>query len=594
MNNNRIILNANEGITNSISNNDLYTVILNTVSEIKKILLDHCGPFATNAMIIFEQGMGRGNPNIFTKDGINILDSMEFVSPVQAYIKNLISHIGSRVDSVAHDGTTTSMLIACNIIEYIITTRLMTQYKEKRHVINTAKGIITELEDIKKQLNENKITVDELAEFLEISREEAVSKLAFTQAMISSKNDVELSQAMAEIFKHTPKEMYSYFSFYQNSVESNKVYEVMYPEHDFSFRIVPYTMLHYNHNLGTEYLLESCDLIVIPEELANGHTMNDVLFKHLETTTIPTVLVLNKRSDSSMVRKMCTINPNVPITPVQFVSRFDFSHVPLELISMNVSAGVRRFFYTDSEKDLPFVIHNVKCHIETGYMHLSNLYKYDEVTKLHPYYVDKDANPDYTRFIDEMTLYIEKLNAKVDADPNQINDAITVLRNTISGRIPILKIGGRVLDVHANRSVAQDVLGAITSVLEKGFIIDGNFKIYRILKSYMSEGEDFRYISHTILKDILKAIYDCSDDETFREIYIDLHLANINKKPELAKYVCQNIDASGIAFKEIKVPVIQPIMIYNELIDRLIEVIPKLISSVRVIVPGTAAIEEKK
>ena len=103
----RPIVNANIGVTNILESNDIYTIMLDTFTDIVRVLSDHCGPYGKFAMIT--SATNRVAEPVFTKDGIGIVRAMEYMSVMQEYVRNTLAYMGSRVETAAGDGTTSSI-----------------------------------------------------------------------------------------------------------------------------------------------------------------------------------------------------------------------------------------------------------------------------------------------------------------------------------------------------------------------------------------------------------------------------------------------------------------------------------------------------
>ena len=97
-----------------------------TLDKFIEQLTHVCGPFARNALIINSdptEGSAIGSEfdmRVFLRDGKHILKNTECISPIQQYLKTAILYVGSRVDSICKDGTTTSMLFACHLLKYLL------------------------------------------------------------------------------------------------------------------------------------------------------------------------------------------------------------------------------------------------------------------------------------------------------------------------------------------------------------------------------------------------------------------------------------------------------------------------------------------
>lgn len=264
----------NLGATNTVDNDEFYNLVRLTCEHIYKLLVDHCGPTAKDALIILDNPSNLKDRHyaVFTKDGINIVKSIEFVSPIQKHIQNLIAYVGSRVESLSHDGTTTSMLL---------TTALLLRYMEDictalKHDINIDRRAIQKkftdrIKVLFDQLDQNyAITVDELAATFGLDRPTAIRFVAHHQAMVSSKGDVELTTAILEVLETLPRELYSQFNISQTEIETDNRFLVTRDEFNFEIPVMA-NIDHMNHQMQTEYLAQECDLIVSEDDLVQGN-----------------------------------------------------------------------------------------------------------------------------------------------------------------------------------------------------------------------------------------------------------------------------------------------------------------------------------
>jgi len=91
----KLVVNTNLGLTNVISIDDSEDIILETLETCRNILFSHCGPHARYAMLLNGYTAGeKFEPSVFTRDGIRLLSAVEFVSPIERYIQDLITYIG--------------------------------------------------------------------------------------------------------------------------------------------------------------------------------------------------------------------------------------------------------------------------------------------------------------------------------------------------------------------------------------------------------------------------------------------------------------------------------------------------------------------
>ena len=228
----RPIVNANIDVTNVIESHDIQSIMLNTFMDIVKILSDHCGPYGKFAMIT--SATNRIAEPIFTKDGIGIVRALEYMSVMQEYVRNTLVYMGSRIETAAGDGTTSSMIICaygmCKLLNGILTSHNAYSYTDlEREYKLFAKHV----ESILKQ---NCYTIDKLLEGFdkEEDRKTIIYRAAYSQAYTSSHGNKELSHAVATLFAETPKEAWDCMYIEKAKYESDKRYEVVIDESQYT------------------------------------------------------------------------------------------------------------------------------------------------------------------------------------------------------------------------------------------------------------------------------------------------------------------------------------------------------------------------
>jgi len=164
---------AHRHVTNTVSGKQMSDIIVHTCDNIIEVLSSHCGLYAKHAMLIIDQGMDSFNPSIFTKDGIDILNAIEYISPIQNYIKSIVGYVGTRVDSVAHDGTTTSMILTAMLIRNIYA-----------NPIKSPDEFVTEMNSLLEYLEECKYTVESASEVLGLSKQKTVGQIEIGRAHV--------------------------------------------------------------------------------------------------------------------------------------------------------------------------------------------------------------------------------------------------------------------------------------------------------------------------------------------------------------------------------------------------------------------------
>lgn len=254
----KLVINTNLGLTNVIGIDDSEDIILETLETCRNILFSHCGPHARYAMLLNGYTAGeKFEPSVFTRDGIRLLSAVEFVSPIERYIQDLITYIGGRVDNFAKDGTTTSMLITAKFIQEVLSERCKF---DGVSTVDVTRCINKYFTDLNKDINKYKFTVEKIAELINFDYSEAdlikaASMVAYMQALSSSGGNIQLAECVREIFASSPKMAWDFISYQNNPKESDVPYSVYTPEYDIKFKASLATASSniFNKALGTEY-----------------------------------------------------------------------------------------------------------------------------------------------------------------------------------------------------------------------------------------------------------------------------------------------------------------------------------------------------
>jgi hypothetical protein len=555
-----------------VSGENLRNIFLVTLDEIITVLSEHCGPSSTDALVVVEQGLGHDNANVFTKDGIHILNNVEFVSPIQTYIKELITYIGTRVDSIAHDGTTSSMLLASHLLKYALTQK--NKRKDDKSLSELGKELKQRFDTILCTFNKYKIEVSDICTFCtDIEENELRAIIAYMQSMVSSKGDIELSKAMYEIFKNTPKELYSLFTYRRDPVETDYAYRVDYPKHHFEIEAFLGVNKPLNFGLGTEYK-NVTKLIIADNHLAIGYAETDMLLNYLKD---------REDLDDDLVILASSASPDIitAINKCPGVYMFLYNdklknHTYPELRAL--AASLDSYTTTTSFKVEDWIVSDLLIHFKGNKLYLT-VNNVDTLinteTKVHEFYLN-DMNSLYTETCRDLKELIDRAQHSHHLRVSELEEYIRIYKNMLNPTVPTLVVSGKTMDNHANNTVVEDTLGAITSTLEHGFVIDGNNKL-----AIVAEAIDYPILKKSVIS-LLSIIY--GDDSS------KLPFNSMSKDTELNKYQYYDMDIREI--KDIdflsRSGIIQPYKLYHELFSRIVEVLPKILNTSKVIVPGSA------
>lgn len=630
-------INGNLGVTNTLNSTDFYTHVIHTCKQITEILENHCGPYATDALIIQDNtGTNLLDPHyaIFTKDGINIVKSIEFVSPIQKHIQNLVAYIGSRVDSLSHDGTTTAMLFFTLLVEdYFHRINQSTQkdtYIDRRKL---KRDFLHVLEKITTIFNSDLvITIEQFAKDQKISNQEAISYVAYHQAMLSSKGDEELASAIVEVVETLPKELYGLFSVEQTGLETKKRFTVTRDTFNFVIPVVA-NLDDMNYRMGTEYIAETCDLLVSEDDLIRGNPSIDILIDHIfnaeRGNLNQDLVVIAKSIDASLQSRINTFNRANKHKIITFpMSLYNPYSSKITILSAIMAvAGVYTISDHVIDPSLPYLIKDAHLHYKNKRLYISHLYEKDG-SPYHPFFKERTAFPPYTLMVDSIRDELDgfasgRLRIESATDKARYRDYIEIYRRMISSDVRNLQLSGLRHDTMADRDVLQDSFGAVLSSLEHGFVFDAYLKFYVLLsQKNLDMDPTTQSIFFNVVTQILTYIHkkdaqiiylvnDISDstDITRQDISdkdiptsvlsltLNSVLQSVNKSlPRYLQYPVDRGSTTSVSLELNKdtTPVIQPADTYRELFTRIIDLLPKLLNTHRAIIPNTVNIGTTK
>jgi len=628
----RLRIKADMGVTNTLSDDEFYDQVIETCYYIKHLLVDHCGPHATDALII-QNNDGRNLKDrhyaIFTKDGIGIVNAIEFVSPIQQQIQSLISYIGSRVDSLSHDGTTTAMLFFTDMVSQCLSRiKNATVDQRQQNRRQSRLELIEALQTLVTAFEATVITVDDFATKFDLTKIDAIRYIAYQQAMLSSKEDRELSSAIVDVVETLPAELYGLFSISQSGIETDKRFTVIHDDFNFVLNaLVDIDAM--NSKMGTEYLAESCDLILSEDDLISGNPVMDLIFTHLKIADLGQrecdLVLITKSIDPNILVRIKQINNKnkhkIIVFTVSVAAPYSSKLTMLSAI-MN-TAGVCSLADYLMDPSIPYVVHDAKIHYRNKRVYISNLYPKDG-SQYHPCFTDPTRFPSYTRFVTDIrealdTFTSGRLRFESHADQARYQDYMEIYRRMICSDVRHLQISGKTHDVLADRDLLQDAFGAVLSSLENGFVLDGYLKLF--FASHIGSNTTSRCDIRKTLYNILFAVHKIdtitenptdTEDLVFNqkikqvlEIGSDrrylFYAVDDQPKELIVVYPCYRtedswfsnsifsndaFDDTSQAVRDRRI-VIQPADAYRELFRRCQDLLPKIMNTHRVIIPGT-------
>lgn len=584
----------NVGSTNLVDTATYKKLTIECCTTIINLLSNHCGRFSYNSLLIqHDKHADPTSPfkNVFTKDGISIVKTLNFYNPIQNHIKDMIAYVGDRVDRVSYDGTTTSMLMFA---------MLLRRYCQIDSITHDHVDRLTSLLDMMGEVIElNKVTIPDLIAEFGITQEEATRFVVYTEAMVSSKGDVELANALAKVITRLPPELYSQFHFFQSEMESKDRFTIIDEDYDFQIEASFISPDLYNSNVGTEYVNDDCNLLVIQDSLTTGHPFLPILRETLEEIihsseeernkytyiTEKDIVIVAPEFASALImdiKSYNTVNKH-KIVPIQMVGSASQKDIRLCVVNALASTYSIDTILADRVNWYEHAfIKNAGISFKHRLLDFKNLYAKYEDAIYTPNYLARDTENAFRPFDDlfnEISAFLDKhIKKHVKVSTNQellnLKHYIRIYQKMVCSKMCSLQISGSTHDSLADFSVVQDAFGAICATLERGFIFDGFWAIY-------NNTDD------PILKKIIDTVFMTMSHKT----YNDLMVTKSNKYfysfiDEDRNVFTSRLDKKAILNPETTEVLIQPSAGFLELIRRMKELLPKLLLTTDVIVPN--------
>lgn len=602
----KLVVNTNLGLTNVVNMDDSDCAIVDTLDTCKNILLDHCGPYARYAMLVNGYTAGeKFEPSVFTRDGIRVLSSVEFVSPIERYLQGLLTYIGGRVDNYAKDGTTTSMITAATFIQEVIANRFEFSISSTVDVTRYINEYFTELskdlnrynfkvENIAKLINENYTEADEI---------KAASIIAYMQALSSSGGNIQLAECVREIFASSPKMAWDFISYQNNPKESDIPYSVYTPEYDIKFKASLATASSniFNKALGTEYEEEDVRCIIVSDGIISESFNTIEIMQYVSNyPSDQPLMIVSPSIDPNIIREIDKLNHQriVPIAVWQYMSdmRIRNTGLDFELRIANAICGCTPYEYRSSVSDKmsdAYTFIAKRVHFFGGYIHIYDTAPKQESTCLHPYYIDKTkATAYYNDLRKAIETQLDLYDNNARSEMQMKSYLVETLNRLACVHRPTLYVGGTVHDQIANADVVQDVLGAIMSSLKHGFVINGVWSFFDIVRGIIDKYQDA--VVHECLCEAIRSVWNhlyLNRVDSLYKLDVGSYWNILHDKPSSINDFIADMDNFA---KDNNYPILHPVGIYTELLKRMNELAIKFMLTNKIIVRGGVVMPEDK
>lgn len=638
----KVILNSNVNTANIVSLMNWIDLSELTLKYIIEAVEPLCGVQAVNAMVIYGNSIKKYN--VYSNDGIHVTKSIEFASPIQEHIADNIIYVGERVEKASSDGTSTAIICTAKIL-------LKIQQEIKKDVLkicNKYKGnniqitkeiqiclnsycdsLISILKKLKKLFKLIKIDLNKFP--IDIYR-----KIIHDLAFITSKGNEKFSSIVAEIYKEKdiPIDKFSHYLYMREPIETEEVFRIKYPNEDVLINVFVNNNITYNYRLNTAVKYDNADVILIPDHVsADRIEFIKQLKLYLNDCKNP-VVVVSLGFDPSTLAVIMETFKHLPLIYCQYVNyNENFRQNPIELNSILYRAGLPSLNIGNDETNIDNItLKNVKIIIDENKLSITDINgsyfntKSNDSIVSEAYVSDDVKYNKYHELLNDIEKTIDTLKNAHDFSKDKSKDLkefARIYKNMICNKMPILMIGGKTNDHLSNINMTEDVLGTIDSAINHGIVFDGILKLLYFIKM-LKLSEDKSISTQNIPNKVNDIFY-----KTFIDFYNLNHKSNIDNKYFNEKISLDCLYFLGVLFTEDEkdfvlneeifkygfipynsdhlfkpkyidvedtlnrfwknesIPIIQSYKTYDELIDRMIEVLPKLIKTICAIVPGS-------
>ena len=610
----------NIGMSNRLEKEDMQKIMIETLSDLADVLKDHCGPYGKYAAITSPV-----NPSaepIFTKDGINIIRSIDYVSQVQQFIRHTLMYMGSRIETTAGDGTTSAMIIMAVAMKKLIESinDIPCTYQDLINVYQ--KYILDDMSALYEEKYGYHINNNTFANYASLyagheggeasMMKKAIRYIAYSQAYTSSHGDEELSNIIADLFANTPKEVWHLFSLDKAAYETKERYVVDTECCQWkveSCQLFPLTQM--TEEFGTAAVRTNATTLLTDHGISVGDEytkpVRDRIEQAIQNEEQLTVLVTGNLDTATnmWLTELFQKHPNHMIS-IYMVTPGNYG-LWNDIPYMKVASGQHPQDVMEFQLDYKFNGRDLTI--------TKGLYDDPEgkTCHMHPFYRNENY-PLYNDFVARLEHQI-KIQSSVVAT-RESNNTIAHMKKMLSKLIVVnrnyFRVGGAAYDNAAAIDVAVDVLTAVKNSLINGWSLGSNKSLYQFFNNLKKTASEKEWISAKDAKLII-AYADAfmeAIEETFtamfrfaptmypgdaavREILLDPVPYNI-LEPDQNNPEFHNLYDMCFSDKAKHPAVLQPIDTDFSIVRRFGEVALRFVKTARLVSEGGIYVNQKK
>lgn len=520
----RFLLNAHYDVTNVVKGSDFSKVCIDTLDIFIEQLTRICGPYSRQALILRTDtvdGMMMStsmDTRLFMRDGAHILAATECVSPVQQYLKSIIHYIGRRIDSVCKDGTTTSMLFACQFIRELI---LRKEMLESFTLIEIEEELSKLFSLIGEKFDRHILTADAIAQEFACSKQKAAAALTFMQAYTATGGDLEISTSIAEFFRRTPQEVWKDSISHTTAAIEQRDFRCKVEESDAEFvlKTILLTNQHRNYEMGRYIKYDSADVLILSTDISDESLLTDELLQYIKEKLEPenpelqnkeplVLLVPNvSKCISDTIVELLNAKSkqhSVPIVILGYSLRNNRFNMPWTALSVCGKANVP--LYDEATPIKESVIHGVSVFVTNQETRLDNISPLgdDADSVIHPGMLDPEKYPHHKRAYDLISRDLENATLARNEIPEELEDLRSAMSELTVRKKLVLRLGGLCHEQHELLAIIEDAAGSALVAATTGVVTNALSRFLRAVFECRTSCEN-SFLRKTLLKIIEEA-----------------------------------------------------------------------------------------
>ncbi len=399
---------------------------------------------------------GSGNVPIVTKDGVTVSESIYYEDNLKLAIATLLKEASRKTSEEVGDGTTTSMLLACSLLEYSMSMKpLINNFREYLEGISKAVDYV--IEYLQEELVEIKMNSDELKAVINIS----------------SNNDVEITSTLTDITEKVGAHGIIDVKLSDNSVTSVNITDGAMIE----TAVMEYPMIS-----GIFEVDGQCDIVLVEGAIEDIPTIQNLLSYY---TNKNTVVIIAKEFSKQVINTVRTNNQRGVVNIVLAISE-GFGNSKLEILKDLAVITNNVIFSTDGSTELPLRNFSSKY---VGHVKGVTVNSREIILYCDPDNTESEAAK--ARFEELNTVYNAYVSSSAITSSGEYNNLKMRMSKYVS--LATINVGGITkAEATEKKDRYDDAVAAISAAVNNGVLPGGGASFLRAISIINSRMDTFK------------------------------------------------------------------------------------------------------